>query len=234
MGETLKRNTEKLEKSEEKLKRNTEKLEEKLKSRKSELSKSKKSRIVNGKINSKSNLDSSPSPSPIPSRKNSFESTNAKIYKNDKDEESSFKIYYENNKSLLEKDYPHMPKSDIKTYLRKIWDGMDEAYRKKMCKNNDKNSSNLYSTDSSLDEDEKSVEMSTIKEQEISMEANTTKEGETSMEANTTKENETSTDISIKENKKTKIKNDKIDKEENSVSSEQDGPDVKRAKQDNV
>ncbi|XP_028044600.1 histone-lysine N-methyltransferase NSD2 isoform X2 [Monomorium pharaonis] len=206
-----------------------EKPEEKLKSRKSELSKSKNSRIVNGKIDSKLNFDflsSTPS-----SRKSSVESTNTKNYKNNKDEESTFKVYYENNKSVLEKDYPHMPKNDIKTYLRKVWNDMDDDYKRRMCTNDDKNSSYFHSTDSSLNEDETPV--NTTKENETSMEINTTKEDETSMETNTTKENETSIDTSIKENKKTK-KNEKIEREENSVSSEQDGLDIKRAKQDNV
>ncbi|XP_039304708.1 histone-lysine N-methyltransferase NSD2 isoform X2 [Solenopsis invicta] len=204
-----------------------EKSEEKLKLRKSELTKPKNSRILNGKIDSKSNLDSLPS---TPSNRKSSGGTNAKTYKNtnknDKDDESAFKVYYENNKSLLEKDYPDMPKSDIKTYLRKIWDGMDEEYRKKMCTSNDKNTS--YSKNNCLDESETSMEINTTKES--SMEINTTKEDEIS-EINTTKESDTSTDTFIKENKK--IKTEKIDRE-NSVSSEQDGPDIKRAKQDNV
>jgi hypothetical protein len=195
--------------------------------RKSELTKPKNSRIVNGKIDSKLNLDFVPSP---PSNRKSSGGTNAKIYKNtnknDKDDESAFKVYYENNKSLLEKDYPDMPKSDIKTYLRKIWDGMDEEYRKKMCTSNDKNA--WHSKNSSLNESETSMEINTTKE-ESSMEINTTKDDEVS-EINTTKESDTSLDTFIKEKK---IKTEKIDRE-NSVSSEQDGLDIKRAKQDNV
>jgi hypothetical protein len=106
-------------------------LEEKLKLCKLELTRTKILRITNGKIVLKRNLDSLPSSS---DHKSSEDTTN-KIYKNIKDDEFVFRVYYENNLILLEKDYPDIPKSDITTYLRKIWDRMDEKYLRKICKN---------------------------------------------------------------------------------------------------
>jgi len=106
-------------------------------------------------------LPSSPS-----SHKSSSESTKSvKIYKTEEDEESIFKLYYEDNKNLLENEYPDMPKGDIKRYLRKTWDNMDIEYRKKFGLHMTNESSHLHSKESSPDEDEISVEIdTTIKE----------------------------------------------------------------------
>ncbi|KAG5332861.1 NSD2 methyltransferase, partial [Acromyrmex heyeri] len=124
---------------------------------KSELSK-KNSRIANGKIDSKLNLDSWPS-SPA-SHKSSSESSSTKFLKNEEDEETIFNLYYEDNKHLLENEYPDMPKSDIKRYLRKTWDNMDTEYRKKLGLHMTNESSHSLSKESSLDEDE--IEIDTI------------------------------------------------------------------------
>lgn len=121
----------------------------------------KNSRIANGKIDSKLNSDSVPS-SPS-SHKSSSESTNTKIYKHEEDEESLFKLYYEDNKHLLENEYPDMPKSDIKRYLRKTWDNMDTEYRKKLGLHMTNESSHSLSKESSPDEDEMDID-SPIKE----------------------------------------------------------------------
>ncbi|XP_011168629.2 zinc finger CW-type PWWP domain protein 1 [Solenopsis invicta] len=115
---------------------NTEKVEEKLKLCRVELTRTKISHIINDKtIISKLNLDSLPSSS---DQKGFSEDIDRKIYKSVKDDEFVFRIYYENNLILLEKDYPDIPKSTITTYLRKLWDRMDDEYLKKMCKNYDK------------------------------------------------------------------------------------------------
>lgn len=129
--------------------------------RQSELSKPKNLRSINGKIDSKLNSDSLPS-SPA-SHKSSSGSTNTRIYKNQMDEESIFKLYYEDNKNLLENEYPDMPKDDIKRYLRKTWDNMDAEYRKKLGLHMTNESAHLK--ESSADEDELSSEIdTTVKE----------------------------------------------------------------------
>lgn len=96
---------------------------------KSEVSKSKNSRIINGKIDLKLNLDSLPS-SPS-SHKSSHDNTNTKVDKSEEDEDGVFEVYYERNRDLLEDEYPNASEHDIKKYLRKTWDGMDTAFRKK-------------------------------------------------------------------------------------------------------
>lgn len=191
---------------------------------KSELSK-KNSRIANGKIDSKLNSDSLPS-SPA-SHKSSSESTSTKFFKNEEDEESIFKLYYEDNKHLLENEYPDMPKSDIKRYLRKTWDNMDMEYRKKLGLHMTNESSHSLSKESSPDEDEIIESDTTIKENKKmknkvecrkKFRSNTTNESSHSLSKESSPdEDERSLEIdtSIKENKKTKSK---IDKEENSVS----------------
>ncbi|KMQ92238.1 histone-lysine n-methyltransferase nsd2 [Lasius niger] len=107
---------------------NTEKSEVS-KLQKSEVSKSKNSRIINGKIDLKLNLDSLPS-SPS-SHKSSHDNTNTKVDKSEEDEDGVFEVYYERNRDLLEDEYPNASEHDIKKYLRKTWDGMDTAFRKK-------------------------------------------------------------------------------------------------------
>jgi len=106
-------------------------------------------------------LPSSPS-----SHKSSSESTKSvKIYKTEEDEESVFKLYYEDNKHLLENEYPDMPKGHIKRYLRKTWNNMDTEYRKKFGLHMTNESLHLHLKESSPDEDEISVEIdTTIKE----------------------------------------------------------------------
>lgn len=96
---------------------------------KSEVSKSKNSRIVNGKIDFKLNLDFVPS-SPS-SHKSSHDNTSTKVDKNEEDEDGVFEVYYERNRDVLEEEYPNASEDDIKKYLRKTWDGMDATYRKK-------------------------------------------------------------------------------------------------------
>ncbi|XP_011260373.1 histone-lysine N-methyltransferase NSD2 [Camponotus floridanus] len=95
--------------------------------RKSEVSKSKYSRTVNGKMDLKLNSDSLPS---SPSSHKS-DNTTTKVDKNEEDEDGVFEIYYERNRDLLEDEYPNASEDDIKKYLRKTWDGMDTAFRKK-------------------------------------------------------------------------------------------------------
>jgi len=104
---------------------------------KSELSK-KNSQITHEKIDSKLNSDS---------HKSSFKS--AKICKNEVDEKSTFKLYYEGNKNLLENEYPSMSKDDIKKYLQKTWDNMNT---KKNWIAHDKG--HMHLKESSSDEDE--------------------------------------------------------------------------------
>jgi len=95
--------------------------------RKSEVSKSKYSRTVNGKMDLKLNSDSLPS---SPSSHKS-DNTTTRVDKNEEDEDGVFEIYYERNRDLLEDEYPNASENDIKKYLRKTWDGMDTAFRKK-------------------------------------------------------------------------------------------------------
>ncbi|XP_072742507.1 histone-lysine N-methyltransferase NSD2 isoform X2 [Anoplolepis gracilipes] len=97
------------------------------KSRKSEVSKSKNSRITNGKIDLKLNSDF------LPSSPSSHKSSNdnVKVDKNEEDEDGVFEIYYDRNRDLLEDEYPNASEQDIKKYLRKTWDSMDAAFRKK-------------------------------------------------------------------------------------------------------
>ncbi|XP_011707268.1 PREDICTED: histone-lysine N-methyltransferase NSD2 isoform X2 [Wasmannia auropunctata] len=132
---------------------NTEKPEITTKPRKSELTK-KNSRVANGKIYSKPNSDSSPS-SPS-SHKSSPESTNARNLKNEEDEEENFNLYYDENKKLLEIEYPNYSKDDIKIFLRKSWDTMDADYREKYALYMNKNShNNSRKSDSSKDNSRK-------------------------------------------------------------------------------
>lgn len=92
------------------------------------MSKSKNSRIVNDKSDLKLNLDSLPS---SPSNHKSSDNTITKIDKSEEDEDGVFEIYYERNRDLLEDEYPNASENDIKKYLRKTWDSMDTAFRKK-------------------------------------------------------------------------------------------------------
>jgi len=119
---------------------------------KSELSK-KNSQITLEKIDSKLNSDSSPSS--FSSHKSSSKST--KICKSEVDEKSTFKLYYEGNKNLLENEYPSMSKDDIKKYLQKTWDNMNT---KKNWIAHDKG--HMYLKESSPDEDEMSMKIDTI------------------------------------------------------------------------
>ncbi|XP_077258296.1 nuclear receptor binding SET domain protein isoform X1 [Temnothorax americanus] len=190
--------------------------------RKSELSKTKNSRIVNGKIDWKLNLDSLP---PFPSsHKNCSESINTKIIKNE-DEESLFKLYYEDNKNLLETEYPDTPKDDIKKYLRKIWDNMDTEYRKKVRSQVSNENSQLDSKESTS-----SIEIDTTVKENKKMKSNIDTEVNSVPEMmkrnrlynllkdikkeSTPDEDVIEIDTTVKENKKSRSK---IDKEENSV-----------------
>ncbi|KAL0116161.1 hypothetical protein PUN28_011190 [Cardiocondyla obscurior] len=175
---------------------------------KSESSKLKNSRMVNGKIDMKLNSDSFPS---SPSSYKSLESTSTKFYKNEMDEESIFELYYKDNKNLLETEYPDMPKDDIKRYLRKTWDNMDTEYRKKLGLH--MTNEHFQSKDSSSDEDEMSIDIDTTmkdmknknknyKSLRLRSKESSPDEDDVSIEINT----------SAKENKKTK--DNKSDREE--------------------
>lgn len=87
--------------------------------------------VVNGKNDAKLNLDAiSSSPSSHKSQSDSS-SSNTKVDRNEEEEDGVFEIYYERNRDMLEDEYPDASEHDIKKYLRKTWDNMDPAFRKK-------------------------------------------------------------------------------------------------------
>lgn len=187
---------------------------------------SKNSQIVNGKIDSKLNSDSLPS---SPSSHKSFsESTNTKNNKNEKNEENMFELYYEDGKDSLEKDYPDMPKEDIKKYLRHSWNKLDSELQKKIG-NNIKKERLHKSKENTMDEDEISIKNNTtVKENKktknkINREENSVLETKRSSRLYNLDEDEMSieNDTIVKENKKIKSK---TDKEETSI------PETKRSR----
>lgn len=130
-------------------------------SRKSEASKSRTSRAVNGKIDVKLNSESLPSFSS--SHKNAQD--NAKIDRREEDEDGVFEVYYERNKDLLVDEYPNASEQDIKKYLRKTWDNMDTTFRKKYRSYMTRDNSLHTKENSSDHEDDTSIETDTsIKE----------------------------------------------------------------------
>lgn len=163
------------------------------------MSKSKNSQIVNGKIDSKLNSDSFPS---SPSSYKSSSSTNAKIWKNNREDENEFELYYEDNKHVLENDYPDMPKDDIKKYLRKTWENMDIEYRKKLKLHMTSDSLLSHLKESSLDEDKISTEIDiNIKENKKTKDRKEERKKESSPDED---EMLIEIDTTIKENKRTK------------------------------
>lgn len=56
---------------------------------------------------------------------------NAKSDRKEEDLDGVFEVYYERNRDLLVDEYPNASEQDIKKYLRKTWDNMDTAFRKK-------------------------------------------------------------------------------------------------------
>lgn len=153
-------------------------------------------------------------PSSPSSYKSSSQNTNTKTYKNEEDD-SIFKLYYEDSKHLLETEYPDMPKEDIKRYLRKTWDNMDTEYRRKLILQMTSDSLLSPSKESSLDEDEISIEIDTIIKENKRMKSRADREERKKESSPDEDEILIEIDTTIKENKKTKSK---VDREENSVS----------------
>jgi len=196
-----------------------------------ELSKSKNSQIVNGKIDSKINLDTSEPSSPS-SHKNSIESTNTKdmVDINEMDEETMFTLYYLQNRSLLQNEYPDTPRDGIKRYLRNTWNNMNTEYQKKLCSHITDEQKHLLLKESTLDKNE-SIEIETIVKENKKTKSKIDKENSVSetkrdklhknshmhSKESTSDEDELSmeVDITVMENKKIKSK---IDRKENFVS----------------
>lgn len=121
--------------------------------RKSEVAKPKNSRIVvNGKNDAKLSFDARSS-SPSIHKSQSDNSSNTKVDRNE-EEDGVFEIYYERNRDMLEDEYPDASEHDIKKYLRKTWDNMDPAFRKKYRYHMTHGNSEQHSKESSSDHDD--------------------------------------------------------------------------------
>lgn len=145
------------------------------------------------------------------------------------DEETMFTLYYLQNRSLLQNEYPDTPKDGIKRYLRNTWNNMNTEYQKKLCSHMTEGQKHLLLKESALDKNE-SIEIETVVKEDKKTKSKIDKENpvsETKREKHksshlhskesTSDEDEISMegDITVTENKKIKSK---IDRKENLVS----------------
>ena len=113
--------------------------------------------VENGRSHSRINSDTPPlSPQ---SQKDSNEEvpiTQKVDFRAEEDVDGVFEVYYERNRDMLEDENPDSSEREIRKYLRKTWDSMNSAFRKKYRAYVTSDSSSNHIKESSSDHDEDS------------------------------------------------------------------------------